>query len=383
VLSPAVRQATATVKTDPLLAPVAQAAVAATTPAASIGTAKTDPLLAAPARAASATVTSALGTAASSRIPSSPTLSISAGSPARAHSRAPTLVGLPPPVQLKSSEELDWDVPTKPHSSPPPERDEASAASPIRASGTATAPTDPEPPMVEVEVEVDELPPESHPSGIGSKYVPKDLNAPPIVLKEEVQAAEAKQRQKLEFEHRSRRAATIIRMRAPDPVPAPVPAEEELSVPVRKSRTGMYLGAALVVLAGGVGAGALLQGKVVERAPHAVATAAPAAVTPSVTTEPAAAKAESPVVAAPSASQPAPPSAPTHDPEPAALAGTPVPATPRPLPAPPQIAVPTRPKAKPAPAPSPKPQAAAKPPRAVSGGSKPAGRSVIVRDTPF
>jgi hypothetical protein len=327
-------------------------------------------LLAVPARAASATVTSALETAASSRVPSSPMLSITAGAPARAHSRAPTLVGLPPPVQHKNSEELDWDVPTKPHPSPP-DRHEAGAS-----DATPTL-ADSEPPMVDVE----ELPPESHPSGIGSKYVPKDLNAPPIVLKEEVQAAEAKQRQKLEFEHRSRRAATIIRMRAPDPVPAPVPAEEELSVPVRKSRTGLYLGAAFVVLAGGVGAGVLLQEKVVERTPQAVATAAPPVVTPSVTAEPVAAKAESPAVAAPSSDQPSPP-APAREPEPPALARTPVPATP--APAPPQTAIPIRPKAKPAPAaPSPKPQAAPKPPKAASGGSKASGRSVIVRDTPF
>lgn len=385
VLAPAARQASNIVKTDPLLAPVARAAVAATTPNASVATAKTDPLLAPAARVASAAVGSAPDTQPSSRIPSSPVVSITGPT---TEQRAPTLVGLSPPTRQPSSEDLDWEVPTNPLPSPFTEElssyDTRPATHAIAAGVTET-----EPPMVEVE----ELPPESHPSGIGSKYVPKDLNAPAIVLNDDVAAAEIKQRQKLEVEHRSRRAATIIRMRAPDlPLPSsPVVADEDISFPVRKSRTGLYVGAALVLLAGSVGVGAFLQRKPSTSAAAAVATttAIPA---PTLTTPPEPAKPADPVAVAPPGATLA--AVPEAKAEPAPVAAAPasveVPAPPRAVaaaksePAAAQVAVPTRPKAKPAATPPSKPGSGSSTAKAGSGSSKSSGsRNVIVRDTPF
>lgn len=145
--------------------------------------------------------------------------------------RKPTLVGTAP-APAAAPDSSNTDTPAADDEEPPTEK---------RPEPEAT-----------VQIEVEELPPESKPSGIGQKYKPKDEGAPAVVLGADVQATESGARLTLEAEHRSRRAPTIVRMNAFDlpSAPAHVP-EPEFAVP-RKRSFGMVVALGLLVLGGGV-----------------------------------------------------------------------------------------------------------------------------------
>jgi len=93
--------------------------------------------------------------------------------------RQATLLGVSPSPTPKaaaaargqSADDLDWEITTSP-----------------------AAPAGEDPPMVDVE----ELPPESKPSGIGQTYKPKDEGAPPVVLGRDIEAAEVGAQAELE-----------------------------------------------------------------------------------------------------------------------------------------------------------------------------------------
>jgi hypothetical protein len=323
-----------------------------------------------------------------------------------ARSPTPTLVGIQRTIAVGPSaapDDLDWEAPAQasaPEAAPRTEARAPLAAPPSIAEPEAPVPIDveelppdsSEPLSVEVEelppdsseplsVEVEELPPPSIPSGIGQTYVPKDQNAPAIVLNEEVQAAEAEARSRLEAQHRSRRAQTIVRMRVEDLGLPSVPEEPPPFAPRRK--TGLWLGLASVLLVA-VAAGAFLLMRKPGGSGPAVATGAgnPAAAQPAA--EPAAA------IETSTPERREPPGA--TSPEPAHVAGA---AEPSVVPVPGVVAAPgdspassasgepaaktaARGKAKPAPAGAAKPAQASKP-----GAAKPASKGVIVRDSPF
>jgi hypothetical protein len=175
------------------------------------------------------------------------------------------------------------------------------------------APADPEP---AIPIEVEELPPESKPSGIGQKYVPKDEGAPPVILGEDVRAAEYGATTSTEAEHRTRRAPTIAKMRAID-LPLPPASEPDFAQPKRRG-TGLVALLAVLVVVGGAGAAALL----VRRGAGETATQArpePPAPVATVTADTAAPKPPEPVAAAAPTPTTTPPDAvPMGSPEPGA-----------------------------------------------------------------
>jgi len=283
-------------------------------------------------------------------------------------SRKPTLVGTAPPTPVvKSSpegapaEDLDWEISTNP-------------------DPLAEAP---------LQIEVEELPPESKPSGIGQKYVPKEEGAPAVVLGADVQAAETTERAKLEVEHRARRAPTIIRMNAFDLPKEAAPAPEPDLVVPRKRSFGMIAALGVLVLGGALGV-ALVVGRSSSSPPTEAPRASAPATTAAVVAPDTAAPAPPPALPAvePTTSAPTPTSAASAVPSAAVVTPVPVTAEPRePAPAKPahapaaaKTAAPVaKSAAKPAPAkPAAKPAGTAPKPAAKTGG-----KNTIVRETPF
>jgi hypothetical protein len=131
-------------------------------------------------------------------------------------------------------------------------------------------------------VDVEELPPESKPSGIGQTYVPRDQNAPAVMLNEEVKRTEEQTLATIEAQHRARSAPTIARMPAVRVAPGASPADftdEDTVTNRRRSRKGVWAVLAVVSL-GAVAAAAITLSK---------KSAAPQAATPAPVEKPAAA----------------------------------------------------------------------------------------------
>jgi len=325
--------------------------------------------------------------------------------------RRPTLVGLSPAEGRNAPppDELDWEPPTNPlpSASPPapgplpaagaaaptpssPEPSSSSATT-VRLTAADTAAATAPPPSADTEpgvtIDVEELPPDSKPSGIGEKYVPKEIGAPPVMLDADVQAAEMGARAELEAAHRARRAPTIVRMKAFD-IPAPSAAVSEDELRPKRGRVGALVGFGVIgVLLVAAGVAALFRsGGNAE---------------PTTTQAPSAASAPATVVAdtAPPPPPP-PPNAPLAMPPAVAVSPAPTVATAEPTPrtvapeepaaAPPKSAskpaavdtksTPTKTVAKAAPAPKPA-TTSTKP--APKSGAKASSKAVIVRDTPF
>jgi hypothetical protein len=297
-----------------------------------------------------------------------------------APSQKPTLLGTAPaapsgsdPAGARSLEggDLEWEAPTNP---------------------LPEASTD-----AELQIDVEELPPDSKPSGIGQKYKPKDEGAPPVMLGEEVQAAESGARARLEAEHRARRAPTIMGINALELPTAAAPPERELNFVVPRRRSfGVMVGIGLLALVGGVGGVLFLaRGGATSTPPpasSAITTAMTTTIAPDTAAPPPAVPgpeaAPAPVVPAASAaaSTAVEPPAPSGDAREvsAEAASTPVKA---PVPAKPPAPV-VKPAAKPVAAKAtpqklagPKPTSAAVKPS--SPAKLPAGKSMIVRENPF
>ncbi len=290
--------------------------------------------------------------------------------------RKPTLVGTAPPTpavqgatEPAPAEDLDWEVSTNPL----PEA-EASVQE-------AEAP---------VQIEVEELPPESKPSGIGQKYIPKEEGAPAVVLGAEVQAAESTERAKLEVEHRSRRAPTIIRMNAfelpKEAAPAPEP---ELSVP-RKRNVGMMAALGVLVL-GAAAAIALVVARGGSSPPvEPPSTASPPSAQAATVSPDTAAPAPPPALPAaePSPSAPAPTSVAGPTPSAAVVMPVPMPepsapASAKPAHAPTVAAKTAAQAAKSAPKAAPVKTAAKPAGTSPKSSAKTSGKNTIVRETPF
>lgn len=273
-------------------------------------------------------------------------------------------VPIPQPPQAdapnKAPDDLDWELPTNPVPSPAED-----------AAGI-------------------EPPPKSNPSGLGEKYVPKDTNAPPIVLKEEVKRAEERARAELAAEHRARSAPTVLKFKAID-VPKKETTDELEPSPFGppKRRLGVWIGlgaGALSVLLIGILVAARGTGREEPTAPPEEVKAAPRAAEPEVVSPPAVAPtpapAPDPKPAEPVVEPTAPPSAvvvaPAKDPEPVGEPPKPQ-ETAKPQ-APPKAAKPVAAAPKPPPTAKPVSQPTSKP--AKSPASKPAAGG-IVRDAPF
>jgi len=121
-------------------------------------------------------------------------------------------------------------------------------AAPAATTTPEVAPALPQPessapePEAALRIDVEELPPESKPSGIGEKYIPKEEGAPPVVLNDDVRAAELGAQAQLEAQHRARRAPTIARLKAIELPSTLVDAEPPLAR--RKSGIGWLLASA-------------------------------------------------------------------------------------------------------------------------------------------
>jgi hypothetical protein len=213
-----------------------------------------------------------------------------------------------PAARGRGADDLDWEVPASATPSPTqaavaaplvatpaasPSGDSAAAptasATPLRSPAdtqplpvvkqpsptlNATPPDDAE---FDVQVDIEELPPESKPSGIGQKYVPKEEGAPPVVLGDDVRAAEVGARVELEAEHRRRRAPTVLKMKALEvPITAPAESTPDFAMPRRKGGGLIALLAAVTVLGGGAAAAFLVRGGSLDKP----ATVAPAPTTP-------------------------------------------------------------------------------------------------------
>jgi hypothetical protein len=279
-----------------------------------------------------------------------------------------TLLGIAAPIPSpppqaespnKAPDDLDWELPTNPV--PSAIEDAASAIEPA---------------------------PKSNPSGLGEKYVPKDTNAPPIVLKEEVKRAEEHARAELAAEHRARSAPTVLKFKAIEvPKKEAIDELEELPFGTPKRRLGVWIG-----LGAGVASIALIgilvargSGRGEPTAPPEEIKAAPPATEAQAAPPPTPAPAPPPEpqaaepVVAPSAEPPAVVVAPAKDPEPTPEPLKPEPAAkPAPLPKPAPKPVAATPK----PAPKPATQPASKPASAPTKASKPVSGG-IVRDAPF
>jgi hypothetical protein len=327
--------------------------------------------------------------------------------------RHPTLVGIAPqPVRQVSGapqaapDDLDWEVPGVKQGNPAPDLAQTArlakapeVASPKMAEASRIQPVQAEPPRPPVSaiatpavparsgpdedlpIDVEELPPESKPSGIGQKYVPRDQDAPAIVLDEEVQRTEAQARATMEAQHRARSAPTIAKMpavRVPVNVSAADFADEDTVTHLRKRGRGVWVVLALLTLGGGVAVAATLLRKPelpppaaqspVERPTAAADSAAPPP--PAVAVEPEPAPVVRPVA------EPAEPAGSGSDraKEPAKRAVAAPPVQP-PAETPKRAATPApRPAAKPRPAPTTK---------SGSGSARQPKPAVIVRDNPF
>ncbi|HEX5101927.1 MAG TPA: hypothetical protein VFV94_20605 [Polyangiaceae bacterium] len=345
--------------------------------------------------------------------------------------RRPTLLGISPEVMAAAqrprgatAEDLDWEVPNHPAPgaavgtitdklpavgvSPatpapaPPATGSATLKLPAvaaAAAATATppgaaelAPAAPAPASPaeakaeepELSIDVEEVPPDSKPSGLGEKYVPKEEGAPPVVLNDDVQAAERRAQAALEAQHRARRAPTIARLKVVE-MPEPLVSADPFVAPKKKNGRFTALAIGVVVLVAGttlVLGGRKSSPGQAEPAASPLATVAPDTAAPPPPPLPSA-------EAAPAAPNP-PPEGPTVTVAPAEPA-PPASAEKAPEPAPKHAASSKAPAAAAKPPATPKPVAAAKPavaaakPAAKPGGanSKPAGKAVIVRDSPF
>jgi hypothetical protein len=330
--------------------------------------------------------------------------------------RRPTLLGMSPEVisSLTAArgtppEDLDWEVPTRPvpdatdgtrtDKLPAVAAPAPGSASPALGAETlklpavaaaASAAPAPAPPTIDtgaaepelnIDVDVEEVGPDSKPSGIGEKYVPKEEGAPPVVLDQAVQAAELGAQAVLEAQHRARRAPTIARLKVVE-LPEPPVAENPFVSP--KQGNGRFIALAVGVLVLVAVTGLVLSARRKSSADNvmpehsAVATVAPdtaAPPPPSAAAAPPTQAAAPAVVVAPveASSSPPPPEKPAEAPAKHAAGATKPPVG----------------GAKPAPAvkaaPGPKPGSAATRPagKAAGAGAKPAGKAVIVRDSPF
>jgi hypothetical protein len=248
----------------------------------------------------------------------------------------------------------------------------------LPAVAAAVAPAKREEADFEVHVEVEELPPESKPSGIGQKYIPKEEGAPPVVLGPDVEAAERGASVDLEAEHRRRRAPTILKMKAFEGPPAgAVDAVPDFAAPRRKG-SGLLVVLAVLMVLGAAGAAAFLvrRGGANETAKPADRAAVPTTATEA-TPRPVPEAAPAAKASAQEAASP-PPEEPSKDapPEKAEAAAAP---------AKPAGATAAKPAARPAPAKPAKPTGAGSPkPAAGPRPASPSGaKGAIVRDTPF
>jgi hypothetical protein len=330
--------------------------------------------------------------------------------------RRATLLGgaAPQPPKAEGSaprgqgvDDLDWEDPSSPVAAPPAvplaspgaevavllTRPAAGSAAVVAATGPERGPDDTQKlPAVaaaattkrddadfEVHVEVEELPPESKPSGIGQKYIPKEEGAPPVVLGADIEAAERGASVDLEAEHRRRRAPTILKMKAIEAPPAaPVDAVPDFAAPRRKGG-GLLVVLAVLTLVGGAAAAAFLvrggaPSEPAKPADPAAALTAPTEVTPRPVVEAApAAKAGAQEAASPPPEEPSK-VAPLEKTEAASAA-----------PAAPAVTTAAKPAARPAPAKTAKPTGVGSPkPAAGPRPSSPSSaKGAIVRDTPF
>jgi hypothetical protein len=187
--------------------------------------------------------------------------------------RSPTLVGIQPTIPVgprPTPDDLDWEAPTQPAPSVALDP-RAAPASAAQAEPPISIEVEELPPQSSPHVDVEELPsdavhtavldapPPSKPSGIGRTYVPKDQDAPAVVLKEDVRAAEEQARAELEARHRSRRVPTIVRMRAVD-IPIP-PQSEEVPFAPSKRRKGLWFAAGAFLLVAVTGGALVLRSK--------------------------------------------------------------------------------------------------------------------------
>jgi hypothetical protein len=250
---------------------------------------------------------------------------------------------------------------------------------PAAADAPTTQAIDPSADTIEM-IEAVEAP---QPTGIAKPYVPKEADAPPIVLTPEVRAAEAEAEAHIEAVHRARRAPTI-RARAGE-ISSPVAASPPVAAPpvesvdlgdddlaflqqAKPKRRGLVVIALVVVVAAAAGA-IIFGGGSKQSAPTPTATPQPTA------------PATTPAEVTP---KPPVPEATAAAPAPAAEPSAPDTKTPEPTPpeTPPTAAAPmTKPVATAKPQKTTtKPAATAKP----AGTTKrSAGKGVIVRDTPF
>jgi hypothetical protein len=323
--------------------------------------------------------------------------------------RHPTLVGIAPQAIRQVSgapqaapDDLDWEVPAGERPQPaadlgqtarivpapavaPPPKAEPSRVQPVQAEPPRPPePASPAPTLTvsvdagaddDLPIDVEEMPPESKPSGIGQKYVPRDQDAPAIVLNEEVQRTEAQARAAMEAQHRARSAPTIAKMpaaRAPAQVSTAEFADEDTISHRRKRGRGVWVVLGLLTLGSGVAVAALLLRK------------ADVPLPPTERAE------EKPVVAADSAAPPPPPvvAEPTPEPRPVIEPAEPAPsAVERPKePAKRVVAAPPVETPKRAATPAPRPATKPKPtptPKSGTGSTRPSKQSVIVRDNPF
>lgn len=346
--------------------------------------------------------------------------------------RRPTLLGLSPEAMAvvqgprgAAAEDLDWEVPARPTpgaavgtvtdklpavaaapAAPAPAHPAigsatlklpavataaAAAMAPPTTEAAPAAPAPASPPEAKAEepdlrIDVEEVAPDSKPSGIGEKYVPKDEGAPPVVLNEDVQAAERGAQAALEAQHRARRAPTIARLKVVE-MPDTLVSAEPFVAPKRSNGRFVALAIGVVVLVAGT---ALVLGSRSKSSTDKVGAAPDPTETVALDTAapppPPLPSAEAAAAAAPSPT----PEAPLVTPTPAEAAP---PATDEkaPEPAPKHAASSKAPAAASKPALAPKPVAAAKAaptaakPAAKPGGqsSKAAGKAVIVRDSPF
>jgi len=335
------------------------------------------------------------------------TSSSPAGAAAADLMRRATLAGISP-GQKKSTDrsaaapdDLDWELPPSVQAAadaldvtldaPTKRTDALSKTQPLAPRAPAAKPpAEPEEPM---QVDVEELPPESKPSGIGQTYKPRDQDAPPVVLTEEVQRTEAQARAMLEAQHRARSAPTIQRMpavRATAAAPSTKVLDADLeTLAPRKSRAGVWIALVVAVLAL-VGGAVVVLTRPKAPPPEATVTTKPAPVAPDTRAPPPPELPPAPAVTPPPepvAAQPTESAAPAEPPAPLVEAKAPPtppsdveePTTKRPEP----VAARTL-KPKPA---APKPPATAKPPAPTKppAAPKPAGKAsgVIVRDNPF
>ena len=233
--------------------------------------------------------------------------------------------------------------------------------------------------------EVEEVAPDSKPSGVGEKYVPKDEGAPPVVLNEDVQAAERRAQAALEAQHRARRAPTIARLKVVE-LPETLASPEPFVPPKKGNGRFIALAVGVVVLVAGAALSLGGRGKSgsdkVEPEHSAVATVAPDTAAPPPPPLPSAAAAPTQPSQAPEA--PASTAAPAEPPTPPPAAEE------KPHEPPPKHASKAAGAAqKPAPAPKAPPAqktapAALKPASKPAGAApKPGGKAVIVRDSPF